>query len=169
MGLRRTPLVVVATPLQAVALRRLLRQLRLHPLYAELAAADARHHELPYTSPDGDGPDGQIDLLFCCGESWTLVDFKTDRIRNEHGHAAVLEARGYKEQVARSAAVEHYLGVSPRCLLCLPDDRGAASVIPISAPRQGATSTAEVVDPAGVNLEEDTRSAAGRARSGLRP
>jgi hypothetical protein len=140
--------------------RRLLRQLRLHPLYAEMAAADERYHELPYTSPDGEGPYGQIDLLFRRGESWTLVDFKTDRIRDEHGHVAMVEVRGYREQVARyAAAVEHYLGVSPRCLLCLLDDRGAVSAIPIRAPLQGVTSTAEVAEPAGAKLEEDTRHA----------
>ncbi len=63
--------------------RRLLNELRRHPLYAEMAGADERHHELPYTTPATGAPAGQIDLLFRRGETWTLVDFKTDRIRDD--------------------------------------------------------------------------------------
>ncbi len=116
---------------------RLLSQLRRHPLYAEMAGADERHHELPFTASGVDGPGldapaGQIDLLFRCGDAWTLVDFKTDRVRDERGREVLVRERGYAAQVARyAAAVEHYLGVTPRCILCLLDDQGAVNAIPL--------------------------------------
>ena len=112
--------------------RRLLNQLCRHPLYAEMALADERHHELPFTAPATGEPAGQIDLLFRRGETWTLVDFKTDRIRDDRARESLLQERDYRAQVARyAAAVEHYLGVTPRCVLCLLDDRGAVSALPI--------------------------------------
>ncbi|MFN8464988.1 MAG: UvrD-helicase domain-containing protein [Caldilineaceae bacterium] len=112
--------------------RRLLDQLRRHPLYAEIAHADERHHELPFTALGTGEPAGQIDLLFRRGYSWTLVDFKTDRVRDEHERASLLGARGYGAQVARyAAAVQHYLGVTPRCILCLLDDQGRIGTIPV--------------------------------------
>jgi hypothetical protein len=134
--------------------RRPLTQLRRHPLYAEIDAADERHHELPFVSFDGREPDGRIDLLFRHVDTWTLVDFKTDRIRDERDRAAVQDERGYRAQVKRyTAAVQHYLGATPRCLLCLLDDRGATSVIPIdqapvSAGNTTTSPTAASVDSA---------------------
>ena len=112
--------------------RRLLNQLRRHALYAEMASADERHHELPFTASVAGAPAGQIDLLFRCGDAWTLVDFKTDRVRDDRGRELLLRERGYAVQVARyAAAVQHYLGVTPRCILCLLDDQGAVNAIPL--------------------------------------
>ena len=112
--------------------RRLLNQLRRHPLYAEMARADERHHELPFTAPATGEPAGQIDLLFRTGDTWTLVDFKTDRIRDDRAREALLQEQDYRAQVARYAsAIEHYLGVTPRCVLCLLNDQGAVNALPI--------------------------------------
>ena len=112
--------------------RRLLNELRRHPLYAEMVHADERHHELPFTAPATGAPAGQIDLLFRCGGAWTLVDFKTDHIRDERARETLLHERDYRAQVARyAAAVEHYLGVTPRCILCLLDDQGAVTALPV--------------------------------------
>ena len=87
---------------------------------------------MTFTAPATGEPAGQIDLLFRRGETWTLVDFKTDRIRDDRARESLLQERDYRAQVARyTAAVEHYLGVTPRCVLCLLDDRGAVSALPI--------------------------------------
>jgi ATP-dependent helicase/nuclease subunit A len=138
--------------------RRVLQQFQRHPLYAEVAGAEARFHELPFTPPaefeedprgrvgsaialPAGAPHGQIDLLFRSGEQWTLVDFKTNRIRDERGRAEAEEA--YRPQVERyAAAVTHFLGAAPRCLLCLLDDRGTTSVVTLRdtpAPAGGPT------------------------------
>lgn len=112
--------------------RRLLENFRRHWLFAEIDTATARYHELPYTAPHGD--EGRIDLLFRAGDGpsalWTLVDFKSDRLANEQERAALLASSAYRDQIGRYAvAVETLLGVRPRCLLCLLDDRGTCSVL----------------------------------------
>jgi len=126
--------------------RRLLANFRRHPLYAAIDGAVARHHELPYATPGGE--QGRIDLLFRVDggpdAGWTLVDFKSDRLASEQARAALVADEGYRAQIERyAAAVEALLGVRPRCLLCLLDDRGACSVVPVGA--QPAPSAA--VDP----------------------
>ena len=111
---------------------RLLSQLRRHQMYADMARADERHHELPFTAPASGEPAGQIDLLFRCGETWTLVDFKTDHIRDDRAREALLQERDYREQIARyAAAVKHYMSVTPHCVLCLLDDQGAVNALPL--------------------------------------
>ncbi len=115
--------------------RRLLNNLRRHPLHAEIEAAEARYHEIPYAT--GQNENGRIDLLFRsqgdAGTSvWTLVDFKSDRLMDERARAQLLAESDYPAQIERYvAAVAELLGVRPRALLCLLDDRGACSVIPI--------------------------------------
>jgi len=118
--------------------RRLLDNLRRHPLYAEIEAADVRRHELPYVlgAADNDSAPafGQIDLLFCRDGRWTLVDFKSDRLRDARARQQLLAESDYPAQVERYlAAVTALLGVRPRGLLCLLDDRGACSVVEVGA------------------------------------
>jgi ATP-dependent helicase/nuclease subunit A len=119
--------------------QRLLGSFRRHPLYAEIAGAEVRHHEVPYTLPedsaDGAPTVGQIDLLLRTNGRWTLVDFKTDRLRDERAREEALADHGnYRAQVERyQAAVAALLGERPRGLLCLLDDRSACSVVEIGA------------------------------------
>ena len=119
--------------------RRLLGNLRRHPLYAEIAGAEVRRHETPYVlaeeTADGAPAVGQIDLLFRANGRWSLVDFKTDRLRDERAREQALADHGnYRAQIERYlAAVATLLGARPRGLLCLLDDRGACSVIEIGA------------------------------------
>ena len=126
--------------------RRLLESFRRHPLFTEIDAATARFHELPYAMPDGE--QGRIDLLFRTGDgpdaAWTLVDFKSDRLASEQARAALVADEGYRAQIERyAAAVEALLGVRPRCLLCLLDDRGACSVETVGAEPQPAEDISE--------------------------
>ncbi|HHW88908.1 MAG TPA: UvrD-helicase domain-containing protein [Chloroflexi bacterium] len=145
--------------------RRLLNNFRRHPLYAEIANAEARRHEIPYVLPEGvdsAASFGQIDLLYRAGGRWTLVDFKSDRLRDERARDALLADGDYQAQIERYlTAVEGFLGERPRGLLCLLDDRSACSVVelgaepaPLPAPSlddaldDGWTQVYELADPA---------------------
>ncbi|MGD8403309.1 MAG: UvrD-helicase domain-containing protein [Anaerolineales bacterium] len=87
---------------------RLLERLRVHPLYAEIDAAE-RHHEVPYYLP---GDTGIIDLLYHTEAGWFLVDFKTDELRSDDEARIVIRRQGYDRQVARYAkAAASRLGV----------------------------------------------------------
>jgi ATP-dependent helicase/nuclease subunit A len=91
---------------------RLLRRFQGHLLYAEMAAAPTRWHEVPFSVPwDGEPHDGRIDALYQDGGgAWHIVEFKTDRARNAAQVRALADAvdRGYRQQVAeyRRAAGE---------------------------------------------------------------
>jgi len=143
--------------------QRLLGSFRRHPLYAEIAGVEVRRHEVPYTlaedSADGAPVVGQIDLLFRANGRWTLVDFKTERLRDERAREQALADDGaYRAQIERYlAAVAALLGERPRGLLCLLDDRGACSVVeigagPVAAPAASAddawAQVYELADPA---------------------
>ncbi len=104
--------------------RRLLERFRVHPLWAEMNAAQ-RWHELPYTMADsssivgaGTVDAGIIDVLYRNGDVWTIADFKTDEIRRAD-HVADRIAEGkYDVQLRRYAnAVAAQLGVHPRTIL----------------------------------------------------
>jgi len=93
-----------------------------HDLKARMEAADERRHEVPYTYIDGQGrlDRGVIDALFCEQGCWTVVEFKTDRIRDENHLEQTLGQADYVEQVGRYLdATERLLGVRPRPVLCL--------------------------------------------------
>ncbi len=93
---------------------RLLTHFRMHPLWAEINAAE-RYHEVPYAMP---GDRGIIDLLYRSSDGWVIADFKTDELRSEAEVEAAIQRRGYDWQVQRYAeAVAAQLGQYPRVLL----------------------------------------------------
>jgi ATP-dependent exoDNAse (exonuclease V) beta subunit len=93
---------------------RLLERFRMHPLWAEINAAE-RYHEVPYTLP---GDSGIIDLLYRREAGWVIVDFKTDEIRSETEMWDTIKRNGYDKQARRyTAAVRNQLGIRPRALL----------------------------------------------------
>jgi ATP-dependent exoDNAse (exonuclease V) beta subunit len=99
---------------------RLLGRFQAHPLYAELSAAE-RYHELPYTAVlEGQTHSGIIDLLFRSSPeaTWTIVEFKTDRLPEKADLRQHAGQKGYDRQVrAYRQAVGHQLGVTPQTLL----------------------------------------------------
>jgi len=100
--------------------RGILEHFRAHPLYAEMNAA-RRLHEVPYSIEiDGKVKHGIIDALYQNDDGqWTLVEFKTDRIRNEPALQRRLASGEYEEQALNYAkAVERLLGQRPRISLC---------------------------------------------------
>jgi ATP-dependent exoDNAse (exonuclease V) beta subunit len=141
--------------------RKLLDRFRAHPLYDEIAGAEMRQHEVPYSlevpplrpprsfaaledrcgggeeqsaSGRGEEDSGIIDVLYRREGGWTLVEFKTDEVR----HAAEVERRltekEYRAQVERyAAAVERLLGERPRCVVCWLDVAGGVRVDEVAA------------------------------------
>ena len=99
---------------------RLLRRFEQHDLYQEIANAERRLHEVPYSYYRDDVIEtGYIDLLYERDGLWTLVDFKTDRARHEADLQKLLDEKDYREQVTRyGTAVEHFLRITPRMILC---------------------------------------------------
>jgi ATP-dependent helicase/nuclease subunit A len=94
--------------------RKLLERLRAHPLFRELDSAE-HHHEVPYYSPEGRGI---IDLLYRIGETWTIIDFKTDEVRSDEEARSAISQNGYDRQVARYAqAIATQLNVQPKTRL----------------------------------------------------
>jgi ATP-dependent helicase/nuclease subunit A len=145
--------------------RRLLANFRSHPRYAEIDAAEVRRHEVPYAlaadAAGGAPAFGQLDLLFRSGGQWSVVDFKTDHLHDERARLQLLADGVYQAQIERYlAAMDALLGVRPRGLLCLLDDRGACSVIEVgatqverSAPPDALwTQAEELADPACAGL-----------------
>jgi ATP-dependent exoDNAse (exonuclease V) beta subunit len=87
---------------------------------------------VPYTYIDGQGrlDRGVIDALFCEQGRWTVVEFKTDRIRDNTHLEQTLGQADYVEQVGRYLdATERLLGARPRPVLCLLNYRGAVRLV----------------------------------------
>jgi hypothetical protein len=109
-----------------------LERLAVHPLYREMDAADERLHEVPYQiMVDGRFENRRIDALYRCGDVWTVVEFKTDRLRNAADFDQLLEREDYVAQAGRyAAAVEQLVGRRPRVVLCLLDYAGRVRLWP---------------------------------------
>jgi ATP-dependent exoDNAse (exonuclease V) beta subunit len=112
--------------------RRILTRFQGTALYARMEAADALLREVPYSVIDGEGrlEQGTIDALFRERERWTLVEFKTDRVRDEGAMEVKLAQGDYVPQVARYlAAAERLLGARPRAVLCLMNMGGTVRLV----------------------------------------
>jgi ATP-dependent exoDNAse (exonuclease V) beta subunit len=97
----------------------LLQRFRQHPLYTEMNTALERQHEVPFlgASSQGNVEWGFMDCLYRTQAGWTLVDFKTDELRNRQALAAAQEM--YTPQILRyRQAVEQWLGIVPKTLMC---------------------------------------------------
>jgi ATP-dependent exoDNAse (exonuclease V) beta subunit len=71
-----------------------------------------------------------IDALWCAEERWHLVEFKTDRIRDEAELAAHLCESDYVAQVARYvAAATPLLGQRPEPALCFLNVAGRVHLV----------------------------------------
>jgi ATP-dependent helicase/nuclease subunit A len=97
--------------------RHILQRFAVHPLRAEIEAAE-RYHELAYELPDHRGV---MDVLYRMPSGWFVADFKTDEVRSDEEALAAIQQKGYAQQVARYAdAVRNLMGVQPQvCLVFL--------------------------------------------------
>ncbi|HNS51632.1 MAG TPA: UvrD-helicase domain-containing protein [Anaerolineae bacterium] len=107
--------------------RRLLLRFRAHPLFSEMDAAGQRLHEVPYSRAAGEQTEsGIIDALYRSDGTWTVVEFKTDRVKDRTELARLLAEGDYPAQAGRyAAAVEALLGQKPRCAICWLDVGGS--------------------------------------------
>jgi ATP-dependent helicase/nuclease subunit A len=112
--------------------QRLLLRFRNHPLYQEMNDADQRLHEVPYNLLSEDGVEsGIIDSLYLRDGVWRIVEFKTDRVRNEADFERLLTEEDYLTQAGRYvAAAERLLGERPRFILCMLNYAGAVHLEP---------------------------------------
>ncbi len=121
--------------------QQLLLQLRAHPLFEELATAEQRLHEVPFSlERQGRVDTGQIDLLYRTRSPrkrdgvWTIVEFKSDEVRGPADFERLLQERDYVSQTRRYAeAAERLLGTRPRSLLCMLDYGGRTEVYSVPA------------------------------------
>jgi ATP-dependent exoDNAse (exonuclease V) beta subunit len=113
--------------------RNLLDRFRTSSLYQEMNAASLRLHEIPYTYRVGDSIDsGKIDALFQQDRTWTVVEFKTDRLRDRSELDTLLDRQTYLDQCRRYAqAIQQLLGQQPKVLLCLLDYARQVHVQPV--------------------------------------
>jgi ATP-dependent helicase/nuclease subunit A len=112
--------------------RRLLERFWDDPLRIRIDRAQKRYHELPYTLslPKGGMDIGTIDLLFLDGESWTIIDFKTDELRDEEALEEAVDE--YRPQLMRyKRAVHDLLEVDNQAFICFLDAKGAVESIMI--------------------------------------
>jgi ATP-dependent exoDNAse (exonuclease V) beta subunit len=111
--------------------RQLLSGFQADPLYEEMDGADRRQHEVPYgRTVDGRVENGIIDALYLRDGSWTIVEFKTDEVRDQADLERLLAEEKYVEQARRYvAAVEELLGQRPRTILCLLNYAGGVRLL----------------------------------------
>jgi ATP-dependent helicase/nuclease subunit A len=110
----------------------LLQRFRQHPLYVEMNTALERQHEVPFldASSQGNVEWGFMDCLYRTQAGWTLVDFKTDELRNRQALAAAQEI--YRPQMLRyRQAVEEWMGIVPRTLMCFLNVERTVKVVEV--------------------------------------
>jgi len=90
-------------------------------------SADRRLHEVPYSLVvDGRVESGIIDALYLREGIWTIVEFKTDDVRDQTAFEALLAEEDYLRQARRYlSAAEQLLGQRPRFILCMLNYAGA--------------------------------------------
>jgi ATP-dependent exoDNAse (exonuclease V) beta subunit len=83
--------------------------------------ATRRLHEVPYSlMVDGRVESGIIDAMVLHDDTWTIIEFKTDRVADRAQFEALLAAEDYVTQAQRyTVAAERLLGQRPRCILCM--------------------------------------------------
>lgn len=100
--------------------QRLLHHFQASDLYREMNQAEQCLHEVPYSwELEGRQETGIIDALFRNNGTWTLVEFKTDRVWDEAGLNRLLAELDYLSQVRRyTEVVRRMLDQTPRAILC---------------------------------------------------
>lgn len=111
--------------------RQLLSRFLAHTLYNEMNVAERRLHEVPYSRVvDGRVENGIIDALYLREGSWTIVEFKTDEVKDQADLERVLTEEKYLDQAQRYVtAVEKLLRQRPRSILCLLNFAGGVRLL----------------------------------------
>ena len=87
-------------------------------------------HEVPYSLPvDGAVESGRMDALFLQDDTWHVVEFKTDAVRDESERERVLAQTDYLAQVQRyRQVIEVMLGQKPKIIFCWLNYAGRVEV-----------------------------------------
>lgn len=99
---------------------RILHRFQSHPLHRQMSQATQCLHEVPYSYiVEGILETGIIDALFLANGDWTVVEFKTDDVRNDKEQAQLLRHTDYVAQIQRyQDVIRQMLGQDPKVLLC---------------------------------------------------
>ena len=92
-----------------------------HDLFQRMTEAEILKHEIPYSilGREQSFQSGIIDAMFKEGESWFLVEFKTDEIRDKKRFEWIWDQEDYQEQVEGYLdAAEKILSTRPEPILC---------------------------------------------------
>ena len=111
----------------------LLKRFEGHELYKTMESAERRLSEVPFDRVNAGGQPvhGIIDALFLKDGIWTIVEYKTDELKDEDDFNRVLYGEGYVNQVLRYAsAIQALTGRKPQTVLCLLDYRGEIRLHP---------------------------------------
>jgi ATP-dependent helicase/nuclease subunit A len=113
--------------------RALLNRFREHELHQEMANADRRLHEVPYsTTIDGRPENGTIDAMYLQDGEWTIVEFKTDDTERWARFRGTPRCEEYQRQARRyAAAAERLSGERPRVILCMLNCAGKVYLHPV--------------------------------------
>jgi len=101
-------------------------------LYRKMNEAKKRVHEIPFSVPGkgGDFEQGVIDALYQEGETWVLVEYKTDKVVDRNHLDELLQQGDYINQVERYIkAVEVMLNQRPRPVLCFLNYKGSVHLV----------------------------------------
>jgi ATP-dependent exoDNAse (exonuclease V) beta subunit len=103
--------------------RTLLQRFRAHALYDEMESAERRLHEVPYSlEVEGRVENGILDAIYLRDGAWTVVEFKTDDVRDEASLEQLINRADYAAQRRRyQAATERLLGERPRFFVVLAE------------------------------------------------
>jgi len=110
--------------------RNLLKRFWVDPLQESIEQAEERYRELPYTLslPQGGMDIGTMDLLYRDGEGWTIVDFKTDELRDRE--ALDDAVKRHRPQMMRyKRAIRDLLSTDAQALICFLDYQGEVECV----------------------------------------
>jgi ATP-dependent exoDNAse (exonuclease V) beta subunit len=98
-----------------------------HPLHEEMDGADQMLHEVPFSLlVDGQVEIGIIDAMYERAGVWTIIEFKTDWVRNQAELERLLAEQEYLAQARRYIdAAQTLLGLEPRLFLCMLNYAGS--------------------------------------------
>ncbi|MFO7942750.1 MAG: UvrD-helicase domain-containing protein [Anaerolineales bacterium] len=112
--------------------REILERFQESVLYRKMNGAEKRVHEIPFSVPGkgGDFEQGVIDALYQEGETWVLVEYKTDKVIDRHHLDELLQQGDYINQVGRYIkAVEVMFNQRPQPVLCFLNYKGSVYLV----------------------------------------
>jgi ATP-dependent exoDNAse (exonuclease V) beta subunit len=114
--------------------KRLLTRFQTSSLYQLMTNADQRLHEVPYHfTIEDEIKSGYIDALCRHNDQWTIIEFKTDEIRDDDAFDHLTRKHKYLDQLQQyHAAVEHLLNIRPDVFLCMLDYCGLVRSFPLA-------------------------------------